>query len=283
MRLLVTLGILLACHEVRADCAVPQWVGGADRTVLPTTGSLYIYDETLGWGENLPRADVTWTGTPGTSRFTRVGETVVRLDYAGKPGGAMEVHLRAWDETMTYELDARWQAPNGDPRALRYWHHVHEWTCSNADSVMIQIDQRAAAVRARWTYEGKTTEWIVPPHTERSKVVVELGKINCGTTTIPPEQLANGGKLELVAIRFDGSEVPIRMPKLISTLDMTQDPRGMDAAFALVSLDEPKVAAPKHKPSAWIGFAAVLLLTVAPVIGYALVRRSANGCSPALR
>jgi len=292
MRVLLLLGILLAWKEAQADCGIPQWMGTADGTAVPFTGSLYIYDESLGFGgrttvaaEEQPWVEVAWDGKPGETSFTRIGEAVARLDYTGFPGTTMKVHLKQWDDTFSYHLEAQWRASTKQPRVLQTWHHTSAWTCSWADSLMIQLDQRAAAVRARWTYGGKTTEWVVPPRTERSKVVVELGKINCGSTTLAPQQLAAGGKLELFAIRFDGSEVPITgLPTRISTKYVRDDERGLDAALTLVSLDEPKLAAAApRKVSKWIGVAALLLLGCGLILGFRLAGKSGNGCSQALR
>ena len=288
--LLGLLGVLLAHQEAHADCGIPQWVGTADGTAIPFQGSLYIYDESLSWNDEpsaQPKADVTWEGAKaGEVTWTRVGPAVARLDYVGFVGTTLKVHLRQWDETFSYPIVEGWRPSTRAPHALHTWHQVNEWTCSSTDSLMIQIDQRAAAVRVKWSFfeVRDPIELILPARTERSKVVVELGKINCGSASIDPEDLRRGGKLELWAIRFDGSEQKIEgLPDRVATGEMPDDERGLDGAFTLVSTNDPKVAAKLPSTPGWIPLAALLLLGSAVIIGWRLGGRSGNGCSSALR
>jgi hypothetical protein len=300
MRVLVLLGgllgVLLAHQEARADCAIPRWIGTASGTAVPFVGSLYVYDESLGWGDDgrvKPLADVSWEGgKAGDVTYTRVGDTVVRLDYVGFPGTTLKVQF-PWDETYSYPLVQSWRPATRAPRVLHTWHHVSSWACSSTDTLMIQIDQRVAAVRAVFTYRGPlpeaseddyVREVILPARAERSKVVIELGKINCGSASIDPEYLRRGGKLELWAIRFDGSEAKIEgLPDRVATGEMPDDERGIDGAFTLVSTDAPAAAAKLPSTPRWIPFAALLLLGGAVIIGWRLAARSGNGCSSALR
>ncbi|HEY5922287.1 MAG TPA: hypothetical protein VIV11_11480 [Kofleriaceae bacterium] len=287
MYLIGLLGSLLAVSEARADCGFPQWMGTADGTAVPSRGSLYIYDESLSLDDHAaqPRAEVTWSGgEQGSVRFTRVEDAVARLDYEGPVGATMTVALRQWDETFAYQLVDWWKPSEIQPRVVHYWHNTDEWTCSWADSLMIQLDQRVAAVRARWTYNQRAVEWTLPPRTQGSKVVVELGKVNCGGATIPPEQLVEGGELELVAIRFDGSQIPITgLPKRISTTMIGKSSVGLGSALTLVSIDDAPRMKRRSRPGQWIGFVALTLLGAGLLIGWRLAGRSANGCSQALR
>jgi hypothetical protein len=52
---------------------------------------------------------------------------------------------------------------------------------------------------------------------KRSENFVEVGSIACAETNVPRDQLDMGGHLELIAIRLDGSEIPVKgLPAEIS-------------------------------------------------------------------
>ena len=280
------LGVLLATSDARADCAIPQWVGTADGTPVPTTGVLDVHDESLRWSDkDPPMVEVLWTGTgAGTATFTRVDDAVARLDYAGPAGSQLMLRFTRGDEQVSFRLVERWRMPDAAPRVLRYWHQVYAWTCSSSDSMMLQLDQHTAAVRARWTYNGRTVDYIEAARTDGSKAVVELGSINCGGESIPVDQLRDGGRLELFAIRHDGSEVKIEgLPARITTRDIGVEDRGLDAASVLVTLDAPPpvVMRAATKPGHTRAIVALAMLLLGAMLGIRLAGRSASGCSPA--
>jgi hypothetical protein len=155
---------------------------------------------------------VSWRGPAGSVTQTELADYVVRIDYEGLEGSELVVN------GVDYPLVRDWRSPARAPRVIRYWHLQNHWACSSTDSLSIEIDQPTAAIRARWTHDGATTEWVVPAWGRAPAPVVELGKINCGGTTLPPAELRKGGRLELFAIRVDGSELPIAgLPKFIFT------------------------------------------------------------------
>ena len=212
--------------------------------------------------------EISWAGDrAGTATIARVADRIVRIDYEGPPGAALTVATPfRGDGPRTYHLAATWRAPAKPPRVLQYWHHLIEGDCWHADSLMVQLDQATAAVRARWTFEGRTVEWLEAVHAEESKAVLELGNINCAATSIPPDELAAGGHLELVAIRLDGSEVEIRgLPSRISTRELLTRWDGLRGAFTLVQLPPTTDAFACGSRTSWltslglIGLALVLL------------------------
>ncbi len=216
-----------------AKCGTPSWIGTPHSAKIPAHGSLYLYSEALAYREH------SRVGGPITAE-TKVSDTVMRLDYASK---ADELELDPDStEPHVYTIDSGWRAPQAAPRVLQYWHHVYEWTCSSADSLMIQIDQPTAAFRVHWkAIGGVAHDWVIPARTGDNNVnVLELGKINCGSTTLDPEELARGGELTLIAIRYDGSEVAVTgVPKLLVTAKMPTSSDGIDRAIAYEPGAEP--------------------------------------------
>ncbi|HEY5921740.1 MAG TPA: hypothetical protein VIV11_08715 [Kofleriaceae bacterium] len=197
--------VLAIPQRAYAACAHPSWVG-TESSSVPTRGSLYVYDEIV--EHRAHQHEVRWNGTEGVAVQTKVAKAVVRIDYSGPVGSELVVNR------VGYRLTSDWRPPVEAPFVVKWWHHESEWTCSSSDTLNIEISQPTAAVRVRWTFRGDTTETIVP--TEGN--VLELGKINCGGTTLDPDELRAGGHLELTAIRLDGSEVAIRgLPAKIST------------------------------------------------------------------
>lgn len=274
MRALAVVGILIAASSnARAECAIPQWVGTAAGTPVPLRGSLFVHDESLAWSDDMhPDLDVGWYGNVEVE-VTRVEPAVARIDYVGADKSEIVIRHRYSDETSSYKLDRDWAAPAQKPRVLQYWHHVAEWTCSWSNALMIQLDQPTAAVRARWTYNGRTVEYIEAARTDGTKAVVQLGKINCGGTSIPPEKLETGGELELYAIRLDGSEVRIpNMTRRISTADMPARDDNFEGAFTIVTQKKPANAAhaAPAPASKWVGAAVLLLLAVGAALGLRL-------------
>lgn len=226
----------------QAECANPHWIGTPPHTRLPTHGSLYLYDGSLAYrGTEIPAVAAKWTGMqPKATHETRISDTVVRFDYEATLPATVVIDPEGW-EPRPFTFDSRWRAPIDAPRVMQYWHHVYEWTCSQADSVMFQIDQPTAAFRVAWKYAGHTTEQIIPAQTDDgARSVVELGKINCARANLDPEELRKGGELTLTAIRFDGSEVPVvGVPAFLSTTQMPTAAEGLDRAFRLTVLPDP--------------------------------------------
>lgn len=176
---------------------------------IPLRGSLYLGDVHL-----IERGEVSvrWIGTPGTATWT-VDDGVARLDYSGAEGSELVVMTFKRYERARYKLESGWRAPTTAPRAIRFEHQESEWTCARTDALVIELDQPTAAVRVRWTHRD-LTETLVLPTDGR----VPLGLIGCCGTYISPAELHDGGALELVAIRVDGSEAPILgVPSFVSS------------------------------------------------------------------
>lgn len=231
---LVIVALLLGgIEQAEAMCAyLPR--NGAASTSIPTRGSLYVYDGTLG-SPTEHRQEVSWRGSVGVATEVKVSDTIVRIDYEGEPGSELIVNR------VRYPLVPEWRAPTRAPRLLRYWHQLNRWTCSRTDSLRIEIDQPTAAIRARWTHEGKSTEWLFPAPGSASTSELELGKINCGGTTLPPSELRTGGHLELTAIRFDGSEVPVAgLPGFIFTAMLPVRGTDQEEEFVFHRAEAPK-------------------------------------------
>lgn len=209
-------------------CAEPSWVGTASMDV-PTRGVLFVYDEAGRWPE------VRWVNGTGTASMTKlpasiedaeyvdVGKSrrvlkalVLRVEYEGTAGARIVVNSR------DYTLVSDWRAPIDAPRVTSFAHHQDSWTCSSSDSLELDIDQPTAAFRARWTFDGSTKEWVIPAREAR----LSLGKLDCTGTTLPPDELENGGHLELHAIRLDGSEVRVAgLPTTLIAANMVQTGR----------------------------------------------------------
>jgi hypothetical protein len=216
----------LAPGRAEAKCGTPSWIGTPTGTAIPAKGTLYLYDEGLKFGDPVPAAGAL-------KKKTKISETVVQIDYETK---ADELAFGApGDDPLVFDVRPKWRAPEVAPRVLQYWHHVYRWTCSAADSVMLQIDQPTAAFRVRWKFANtKMREWIIPARTAAGNVnVLELGQIDCGSTTIDPAELAKGGELTVIAIRFDGSEVAVTgLPAVLSTQQMPTSEDGIKRAIA---------------------------------------------------
>jgi hypothetical protein len=201
MRLCLLVLALVITTEKSADavCACPPRLS-SDTESVPVRGSLYL--DRIHW---LEHGDISlrWIGTPGTATWTIDGN-VARLDYSGPDGSELVIVTFGSHEHARYRLDSKWRAPSAAPRATNFTHHESSWTCASTDAIFIDVDQSTAAVRVRWTYQD-TTEFRVLAREGR----VAIGHVGCCGTSIPPEELHDGGELELVAIRADGSEVPI--------------------------------------------------------------------------
>jgi hypothetical protein len=243
---LLTLALAPAAH---AECARPTWIGTPTGSVLPEHGSLYIYDSGYSYNAYSDLKETVFSdGVPHRWAETRVSDDILRVDYAAGLATTMQVGV-GW-APVTYTIDPMWKAPADAPRVLQYWHQVSEWTCSRTDSVMIQIDQPTAAFRVRWTNLddiGSTREYIEPAQTgDNGRSVLELGKHNCiGEMHIRPEELAAGGVLELVAIRFDGSEVAVTgLPEMIDTSEMRTSDGGIEEAIGYATPLPPAPPAP---------------------------------------
>lgn len=197
---LLALTLLMAAPRIaNADCACLPKVSPSSG-VVPVRGSLYLGSVYL-----LERFEVSvkWIGTPGTATWT-VQDGVARLDYSGSDGAELVVVMFKEHEHGRYKLDADWRAPATPPHAIRFDHHESSWRCASTDALFIDLDQSTAAVRVRWTHSGTTTTRVLATDGR-----VELGQVSCCGETLSPEELHDGGTLELVAIRTDGSEAPI--------------------------------------------------------------------------
>jgi hypothetical protein len=184
---------------------------------VPLRGSLYFGDVT-----KLEHVEIRWSGTPGTSTWTRE-PGVARLDYTG-PNGSELIVFHA-GIAGRYKLDEGWRAPHAAPRAVGF-EYRDERPSFGIDALVIELDQPTAAVRVRWTHAGTTETRLLPTDGR-----VQLGQMVCSRSNISAAELRIGGLLELVAIRLDGSEQPILgVPRFVSSEMYSRLP----TAFALV-------------------------------------------------
>lgn len=192
----VAVGVVLAGRPAHAECAL-RTAASPNEPPIPLRGVVFAYVDSF---EPIP-TNVAWEHGTGTSTETRLSPSVVRIDYAGPAGANLVVnHTR-------YTLASVPPAPRV-PTLGAVSRHAGQWTCSRYDVLRIPVQGDAAAVRARWTHAGHTTDhWVVP-----SKGAIELGKVDCGGTTIPPSELDDGGTLELLAVFPDGTEHRIAEP-----------------------------------------------------------------------
>lgn len=220
-RVLLAVGMVIAmviavlASPAEASCGAPRWSSLADGATLPSRGVLFVHDEALD-GDDL---QLVWRdGTAGRWTVTPLSTTVARVDYDA--GSAMGVELFAFPRAPGERagLDPRWRAPSRLPRVVALSHEQGAWTCSSHDLLAIELDEPVAAVRVRWTFGRITRELVEVPWTRGGRPVLALGKIDCGGANLDPLELFVGGALELIAIRFDGSEVAVAgLPPWIST------------------------------------------------------------------
>ena len=235
--LLAGLAVLSVHTRAEAECGNPHWVGTPTGATIPAKGSLYRYDESLAYRD--PKS----TGGPIVAQ-TKISDTVVRLDYVTK---ADELELSDEYEPTLLQVSPTWQPPAAAPRVIQYWHETYAWTCSSSNSVMLQIDQPTAAFRVFWqsrNHPAKT--WIIPARTAENNInVLELGKVNCGSTSIDPDELAAGGILTLMAIRYDGSEVAVTgLPPTLSSAEMPTGDTGITRAIGYQAGAAPTASVP---------------------------------------
>jgi hypothetical protein len=206
--LLVVAVIIATPRVASASCGCAVKLAPASR-VMPLRGSVFLGDaHLLDEGE----ISIQWIGTPGTASWTTLAGDVARLDYTGPDGSELVVTTFKRYEAARYKLSSAWRAPSAAPRAIEIEHHESSWTCASTDALFINVDQSTSAIRIRWTHAGKTSTWV-----EVTDGAVGLGHVSCCGENIPPDELHAGGELELVAIRVDGSEVPVRdIPSFIS-------------------------------------------------------------------
>lgn len=219
---------IAATQSADAKCGTPHWVGTPNGASIPQTGTLYVYDEALS------HAELKHRGGP-IVRQTRLDNNVIKLDYASQ---ADELELADDDEPTILNPHATWKPPAAAPRVIQYWHQVSSWTCSSADLLWLQVDQPTAAFRVVWEAKDRPArQFVFPARTGANHVsALPLGKIDCGSTTIDPAELAAGGRLTLFAIRFDGSEVAVSgLPATIATTQMptTEDGIARSIGFPL--------------------------------------------------
>jgi hypothetical protein len=232
--------------SAHAECAIPKWIGTPTGTTIPEHGSLYMFVEDYYGNPYADEEKVTFSdGVPHRWEIARISDNVVRIDYAAGLASTVTVGVR-WD-TFTYAIDPTWRAPAQPPRALQYWHHSSQWSCSHSDSWLVQVDQATAAFRVVFTPTNELAiEYVEPAQPgEDGRSVLEIGKHDCiGSPTISPETLAKGGVLELYAIRFDGSEVRVTgLPDVMKTSEMRSSSGHLADAIGYAPLPPPPAAA----------------------------------------
>jgi hypothetical protein len=287
----IVVGALLSARAAAADCIVPVWLGTESGTHVPTRGVLYMHDESIGWSsEEEPWLVVRWENGEGTIKVTRVERSLAVVEYEGPTGSTIHLGGRFEDSLASYVLDDTWQPSEAAPRVLQYWHHETSWTCSEADSLMVQVDQPVAAFRVRWYVNGRAVDYYETPRARDGKTVLELGKIDCGQENVPLEQLHDGVGIQLFAIRADGTEVQVSgMPVYISLDEIPAVGAGMDHAFTIIATQDPNAAvhASARRPVKYSGGLGAVIIAFAGVgvlLALWLIRRAetaASDCSPA--
>lgn len=266
--LALAVGLVAALHHTAdAMCGSPYWVGTPDGATIPQTGSLYVYDHDLPWAKD----DALAAKGPIVKK-TRISERVVRLDYATK---ADELELTHSSYSPVFQVSATWKPPAAAPRVIQYWHHKTGFTCSPANGLMLQIDQPTAAFRVYWqSGDRPVMEMIVPAQTDEHNVnVLALGQLECTWVGIEPEELAAGGKLVVMAIRFDGSEVAVAgVPDRISIAQMPKSEEGLGRAIGFPAGTEPTQPVPTHKDHDWPFHMFLLLLIPTAALLYIALR-----------
>jgi hypothetical protein len=182
---------------------------------LPTKGVLFVFD-----GGARPKTSLEWATRTGRAWINYANESVTKIAYEGPAGSQFSIDTVG--DSGTYVLTSH-ALPNNPPRVVGYTRHGEPgWNV-----LVLELDQPIAAVRARWAHHGRTIEYFEVAQYGVTGVWVLLGTRPCWQhTSIPPNELAEGGYLELIAIRYDGSEVPISgMPSWISTAG-NPEPRG---------------------------------------------------------
>ena len=276
--LLILAVVLLHAAAARAECAWNRYLGVPDGTPLPAAGTLY-YEDAFGTDAPPPlHVDGTGAVTP-----TRETDRVWRIDYHAEVGSQIVFDRDAYDGPQHFPVVAK--IDHATPRILMYWHFDLSWTCSSADALMVQVDQPFAAVRAAWTRAGVTDSHVVVPRTdEHGKIVIELGKHNCGGADIDPDELRLGGHLDLVGIRADGSEVAITgLPATIVTDDLPSDNSGLGYAMTVTKVDPPDEPPPpvhhakKPDPGSTTGAIVLAIVAVTMLLGWRYGARLATG------
>jgi hypothetical protein len=199
---------------------------------------LYVYSNTRAFSGEYPnqRSErvplrVRWIGTPGTVEQSEVSRDVTKISYRGEAGS--QLVLGASYETARYKLADTWRAPSLTPTAQGFEHDDSGGGCPSWNVLRVTLDQPTAAIRIRWTFADVTFEWVLPAEGE----LILIGERSCGGTTVPTEQLAIGGRLELIAIRLDGSEIAVRgVPSTISFNDAAKIDSRAEIKAALLEL-----------------------------------------------
>ncbi len=257
----------LATSRAEAECGNPHWIGTPTGATIPQTGSLYLHDQSLTY------ADLKERGGP-IVRQTKISDTVVKLDYVSR---ADELELKDDYEPTLLNVSATWQPPAAAPRVIQTWHQVSSWTCSSSDLMMIQIDQPTAAFRVVWEAKDKPArQFVFPARTADSHIsVLQLGKLDCGGTTIEPAELAAGGRLSLFAIRFDGSEVAVKgLPATVSTTEMPTTEDGISRAIGFPAGTERTAPVPPTDHDFPFHLFLLLLLPAAALLWVAVHNRA---------
>lgn len=252
--------------HAEADCGNPHWVGTPTGASIPPAGSLYLFDGSMAYTDELAHR-----GGP-IKRETKVGPGVLKLDYVT---AADELELKDDYEPTLLNVNPSWRPPAAAPRVIQYWHQVSAWTCSNSDLVWLQIDQPTAAFRVVWQARNRPArQFVFPAQTADNHIsVLPLGKLNCvGEPTIAPEELAAGGRLTLFAIRYDGSEVAVTgLPQILSTTAMPTTEDGIDRAIGFQRGSAPTSSVPPTQHD-FPFYLFLLLLIPAGAVGWVAVK-----------
>jgi len=255
-RLLLVVAVAAAPHVAHADCGRALFLGTPSETTIPRAGSLYFFDSLA--PSMSPGLVATFRGRPGVVDRVKIDEAITRLDYISFDGGELDIELGVEGQThAVYHLAAALPADPA-PRVLQFWHDDRTcFDCANSDAVMLQLDAPVAAVVARWTFDGVSTEWLVVPHTSEDvpgAAVVELGDVDCIASNLDMDEMHAGGHLDLTAIRVDGSRVAVRgLPDRIAEDQMPNDSVGIARAFKSTPLRESPPPPPQDAqlPADW--------------------------------
>jgi hypothetical protein len=280
--LVVALAPVLACPdkaEAHSNCGLgPRWFGTSSGTAIPERGVLYAAgahapDVGLGPGVRVRRAWLPRRTYPPPDLGSLLvddlppllGVAVVALHYDATGTDVVET-----DWGARFAVSKTWTPPQARPRVVSTTRHRRQWTCGFEYTIDLRIDQQVAGFRVRWHDGAAWSEQILPPAAHRQGTVLHLGELACGGLTLPLAALERGVRLDLRAIRFDGSEVAVSgLPWLVRLDDlvMTSD---IDSNAVFDHADRPALPAPGGAPAwprlriVWVG--GVLALLVAGAI-----------------
>jgi hypothetical protein len=212
IRALLLASVVIALSPSQAEacsCDIVRYASPVEE--VPVRGTLYFTDQLVDVIEKRGPPSVRWFAGSGAFTLTRISPITTRIDYVGVAGSVLSVEL------YSYRLTSEWRRPDRAPRILDQTHYAD----SESDSIAFELDQPVAAIRVQWTHHDTRAEWTVVQGSWKNILV--LGDLACGAPLGMPEELWDGGRLDLTAIHVDGTEMKMDMPFFFSSAFMRQE------------------------------------------------------------